>query len=409
MKKTPRPATNSERSTMACPMLWFIKYGLRLQPDRVAFPLRFGSYWHELMDLVWNGQAAEARLRVKTDQEHSALLTGRQFDPGDDGALEAAALHKVTMLAGPMLEGYITTYGSSAQRFFNTGPAEIVWTEHVLQPQRMELLRGGFRGDKPVGSYTGRVDKLVRVNGELWIVEHKTTTMDLRDWRAQHEYNPQGMTYGVLAERELGEPIRGTAYDIVRKGKPATAGDFQHNKDGTIARRMPKYASQEALAKAIELSTGGWKDWYESYLGVVPGHPKALPTLNDVYLQLYRRELVPFDRDGLRRRGYEMAEESSTLASWHGAVDDFIAEGSTSFGAGVPWQEWVIDAINGIGYQFPRNGSHCFRWHRPCEMMPLCRRPCVESCAGLTQREHTHAELETTQVGPADTTTGENE
>ena len=382
--------TNSERGALACPQYWLLRYGLRLQSQRVGWALRVGTYWHELMDLVWVEGGAAARRKIQTDREAAQVALSRGFDPGCDAGLQAADQEALCDLVERMLRGYLATYGEKAALFWagaGMGGAspETVWVEHVLEPQDM---------GPGAAHYTGKVDKLVRVNGALWIVEHKTTGRPLDEWWARNRNSPQPLTYAVCASRELGEPVRGVAYDVALTKPPATAGDFKLTQGGALSRRMPARATREALQLAIDAHGVEPQGWHADYLGQTDSE-KALPALADMQAAAFRRELVVFDAYDLRRREAEMEVEAQQLQRWHDTLEPHLSKvtGTTESGS-ADWEQGVEDVLRSVGHKYPRNGTYCFHWNRACEMMTLCRTQRARGCVGLERRAVAHAELD---------------
>ena len=408
-------ATNSARAAMSCNHYWLLRYGLRLSTERKGFALAFGSFWHELMDGVWQGQALNLLEKLDAMATVAEQALSRPFDPGEEQNAEQQL--RMATLARRMLSAYIKQYGQDGLGDeLRSNNAEVVWVERVLGPHEIGL-----------GSYSGKIDKLLRINGELWIGEHKTSGTDLRDWRERNEYSPQPLTYAVLVEEELDEPVRGVLYDVAFKGVLATPEDFKLNKDGSISRRMPRFATREAFAAAIDTrrGTANRSAWYDEYLGVGEWTKNTLPTERELLSSvLFRRELVPFERCDIARRREEMEHEAETMRDWHEeigrararrreraerkhvpwdvfATPDGVPERFRSWTerpvseSGADWRPEVVALLAELGTKFPRNGSHCYRWNRPCELMAICQRPSVDACAGLEQRQHTHAELTT--------------
>ncbi len=69
--------------------------------------------------------------------------------------------------------------------------------------------------------YVGKCDGLTRINGELWLIEHKTAQSIGEQYVKALELDLQVTGYIWATERELGEPVAGVVYNVLRKQKPS--------------------------------------------------------------------------------------------------------------------------------------------------------------------------------------------
>jgi len=411
-------ATNSARSAMACPHYWLLRYGLKLTNEHArSYPLALGTYWHELLDLVWATGAESARKRLAQDTTAANEAHEGGFDPAREQ--DTAQRVRIVECAADMLEGYVAVYGVDGLGDLRESGVELISTERVLGPNPFGR-----------GTYSGKVDKLVRINGALWVLDHKSTSRDLRDWRIKNEYSPQGLTYAVQVEDEFGEPVRGVIYDLASTSTTASAGDYKTLKSGAIGKPRAgapptkvggRIATRESFVAAISAASNqDAPAWYADLLGVVDDPLRlvgsaiaALPTIQEAReTYLYRREMIIVDAEDIERRRAEMIIEAEAMLDWHLMIKGAetiatrkaaIRTRQDSLSLPVPerftpdedWRQHVVDTLEVVGTSFPRNGDQCYIWQRPCELMSICRRPSVDACAGLVQRQHTHAELTT--------------
>lgn len=69
---------------------------------------------------------------------------------------------------------------------------------------------------------TGFIDAVVRIDGQLWVMEHKTCSQHWSDERIGMAF--QHVLYELAAEEIYGEPVRGTVYNFLRTTK--RGGEF---------------------------------------------------------------------------------------------------------------------------------------------------------------------------------------
>lgn len=100
-----------------------------------------------------------------------------------------------------------------------------------------------FETDVEGHRFVGVIDAVVRLQGELWLLEHKTCSQHWND--LQLGLAPQHQLYELAAEELYGEPVRGTMYNFLRITK--RGGEFH-----TDAKRVTIPASEHARTAAWE-------------------------------------------------------------------------------------------------------------------------------------------------------------
>lgn len=136
---------------------------MHLRPDRAAVPLVFGSSWHASMDTVWkNAKDFNQRdLRAYAILKFLETWEAGGMDPNMD--LEAIEKYspRTPAVAEEMLLHYIDQRWSVLQN------CELIACE---QPFAVPL-----PGVKDVW-YVGRLDKVIHHQGQILVIEHKTTS-----------------------------------------------------------------------------------------------------------------------------------------------------------------------------------------------------------------------------------------
>lgn len=151
-----------------CPRKYFIRHVLNWRGSGIAIPLSFGLGWHDAMDVVW----ADAKVSSqKVLAEHGmAAFKARWEEQGlpADMDMEAIERHspRTPGIAHEMLAKYID------KRWGMLQDCELIAGE---QPFAVPL-----PGAEDTW-YVGRLDKTVSYNGQLLVLEHKTTTEYKKD------------------------------------------------------------------------------------------------------------------------------------------------------------------------------------------------------------------------------------
>lgn len=187
--------TNSRIGTfMTCPQKHEYQHTQGRVPIRTAEALSFGRLWHKLMEAWWapehNGKASQFRLLAA---ESAMDLT---IDPFD--------IEKLRM----MLAGYTARWGD-----------EPIETVAVELPFVMPLCDPDTGDESEFWTLEGTIDKIVRKDGKLYIVEHKTSGDDASpgsDYWRRLAIDTQISIYYDGA-RKAGYDVVGCIYDVVQK------------------------------------------------------------------------------------------------------------------------------------------------------------------------------------------------
>lgn len=146
-----------------CPRRYFYRHILNLVPGGTSPELAFGLAWHAAMDEVWAfpkpavfGDAFAAWNRVWQEAGYPSFQEIDEF-------LEQDLAPRTPGTAGEMLGCYLEKRLSWL--------SEEVELVSIEQPFAVPLYE-----DREDLWYCGRFDKVVRYNGGIWIVDHKTTT-----------------------------------------------------------------------------------------------------------------------------------------------------------------------------------------------------------------------------------------
>ena len=294
--------TNSAaRAYRRCPREYQIGYVQGYRDVERAAPLLFGSLFHVALEAWW---------RTVGTAPDSALDAALATIPADTDPYEAAK-------ATELLRGYDARWGGEDLEVLSV---EVEFSTAVVNPDTGATSRTWALG--------GAIDAIARRRGEVFIVEHKTTSEDIGTgspyWR-RLTLDTQVSTYFAGA-RALGHDVAGCIYDVVRKPgiKPLRAtpeADRKYTKAGLL------YAAQRTEDETPEA--------YGARL----------------------REDIAANPDRYYQRGdvVRLAEEERDAAAdtWAIARDIRDAE---------------------LAGRYPRNPDSCLRWGRTCGFFDVCTR-----------------------------------
>ncbi len=215
------------RAFRSCPRKYENLYVKLYRARAVSEPLYYGDLWHGIRENIW---------------KREAIFWPLDIDPYLLARLEV------------MAQGYIAAFG-----YWLEG-VEIVSVE---EPFRIKLVNP--RTDKASRTFEleGKLDGIVRENGQLWNCEEKTRGGDVDDddpyWR-RLEIDPQVSLYHVATQEKYGEAPRGTIYFVCVKPsirpKLATPEDKRrYTKDGKLdaRQRATDETPEEFKARLIEV------------------------------------------------------------------------------------------------------------------------------------------------------------
>lgn len=187
----PRPIDNTALADyMACPRKFF--YGMVLNRRRsgaTAPALAFGTSWHS---------ALEAHYKTGGDRsavELAILTSWEQHDRPDD--------HRTVQRVLSCYEQYCDYWGDHAQDSARNGRT-VGFPENPMVEIPVEIAWPG--GAHP---YTGKIDRIIEINGLYYVEDHKTTSQLGAQYFQQYDPNNQMMGYAWLAQKLTGLRIAG--------------------------------------------------------------------------------------------------------------------------------------------------------------------------------------------------------
>jgi len=291
-----------------CPRKYHLRYVEHLRRPEKPEAQAFGSMVHGALEL-WHSLAPEAERILPLLEFIDRSYPNREGDPQ-----EKAAWH----LARAMMLGYARRYPH--EEF------EVVALEKEFEGE----IRNPDTG-RPSQTFTmaGKVDGIVRVGDELYLLEHKTAATLTSDYLDRLWTDTQIALYCHYL-RELGFPIVGVIYNILLKARlQQRAGETQAEFEERRAALAAKNKSGRSTAKRQEPETD---EEFQARLYEWYGQLGAL-----------HREKIYLSQDRLAMLQDEVWEVTQQYLDARGRG------------------KWLM------------NTSNCFSFQRPCEYLPYCQ------------------------------------
>ena len=174
-----------------CPRKYQHMYVSDRVPVAESAALSFGRLWHEVMELWWN--------EGPEDAVQYLLSVADRIDPATGAQMAAMLAH----------------YQPPIEQRWDVVGVESQITVPIRSPETGRQLRGA--------EITMRIDAMVteRSTGELWLVEHKTTSDDIIGFGPFWQRLAIDAQVGIYL---LGTGAAGVVYDVVRKPRIKLCG-----------------------------------------------------------------------------------------------------------------------------------------------------------------------------------------
>ena len=181
----------------SCQRRYKIRYVDGLVPlAKETNSLYFGTVVHHALE-IWYG----ANTEQKDDLELQVIdeqCKDRNTNP---------EVKKMWMLARAMITAYTKRYKKEE---FEVLEVEKVFDGDIINPKT--------QAESKTFSIKGKIDLLVKMNDELYIVDHKTRSMLETDWQEKLWMDTQMAVY-VYFLRQRKYPIKGIIYNVLAKSK----------------------------------------------------------------------------------------------------------------------------------------------------------------------------------------------
>lgn len=193
-------------SFKSCPTRFRFAYRLGLRKIDRDEKLRMGTNWHLLQETyrkAMDDNDPERALDIALEHLNKAYETVPDTQDPFKWETERVVLAYSFM-------GYVWKYGGDQ---FETLHTEIKFDLPLIQP------RTGMPLPEDEVVLVGKIDRIVRVNGRLMVVEYKSTSQDIdsgSDFWLKLKLDTQLSTYSY-AGRRMGMEVEGTYYDVWKK------------------------------------------------------------------------------------------------------------------------------------------------------------------------------------------------
>ncbi len=267
--------------------------------------LSFGSLIHECLQL-WHETRDPDAVIALLDRACAGRVS-------DDNA------RRDWHLARAIMTGYATRYPHEE---FEIVALEKTFEGAIINPATGAASRSFL--------LAGKVDGIVRIGGDHYILEHKTAAIIDADYLERLWTDFQIAIYSHYVEQALGIPITGVIYNVLGKarlqqGKGETEEEYLARRAELIAKsKTGKTTAKRRLAESDEEFQARLVEKY------------AEP-------EMFHREMLYLSRDRFDTLRAELWELT---------------------------QAFLDARRRGVFYQ---NTSFCFNYHRPCAYFPICR------------------------------------
>jgi RecB family exonuclease len=291
-----------------CPRKYRLRYIENLRRQEVPEALGLGSVVHEALE-QWYRLAADGQRLLAVLALLDSKYPGRGADPKEKAHWQ---------LTRAMLVGYATRY---APEEFEVLEVEKAFDCDIRNPETGRLSQ--------TFTIAGKVDGIVRVGQELYLLEHKTASALTGDYLDRLWTDTQIALYSFYL-RELGYPVVGVIYNVLLKARlqqraGETEAEFEARRAALAAKnKSGKSSAQRQEPETDEEFQGRLADWY--------ARPEA-----------FHRERIYLSEDRLAMLQEEVWEITQQYL-------DANRRG-----------KWLM------------NTSNCFSYQRPCEYLPYCQ------------------------------------
>lgn len=232
-----------------------------------------------------------------------------------------------------LITGYAAEYQSE-----NSG-YEIVEIESVYTAPLRNLDPNGRISRK--WTLAGKIDKLIKKDGEYHLVDHKTTSLDISDpdsnyWRALR-IESQPRHYEILMYSN-GIPLRGVTWDVVKKPttKPIKISNAQRSSTRTTGMYLGSEVSQTTINDLLSIERENMEMYFIRLL-------KHIMENRGKYFQRRSLALTTDELEQYNKSLWQVSEDMTRT------MKRTEKTGST-----------------------PYNPSGCMMWNTPCQYLGIC-------------------------------------
>ena len=203
----------------------FLQYTERLRPLTIQWALSIGSAWHTALEVL--GQGADEETAVQAGL--ATLDWIESTDPETTYKFELERARTEVMIR------------QAIRRFL---PRNMVMVEQefevpILNPRTGKKSRSFVLG--------GKADGVAEIDGQLWLIENKTTGLSLDQYREMYGLNNQISLYTYAVSRFIEKPLAGAIMRTIVKTRmepKKKGGEVVEDWDSYKARLMETYDTE---------------------------------------------------------------------------------------------------------------------------------------------------------------------
>lgn len=235
-----------------CRKKYFYLYWRKLEPIEKPLYFSVGSAFHKALELHYQGKDASIILAAIDSYFNST-------PPDSDDIEKVTQWQTARHLTRKMFTNYLKTYPSESFKVINT---ELKFSVPIINPITC-------RNSKKF-HFRGIIDALVEENGQLWIMEHKTTSSISPQYIRGLTLDTQSIAYIEALERFLNIKISGIIYNVCLKSVPRKPKIL---KNGKFSCDKSQNTTYEIYLKSI-LEDNQNPDEYQDILDFLQSHPR---------------------------------------------------------------------------------------------------------------------------------------
>jgi hypothetical protein len=184
---------------------------LGIQGTKGSTALRFGSTWHGFMEGFYSG-IKELGWGQREHAMEAGIMRGKSIWDRESAAFIYNDDYRTLENCATMFLQYMTHFSH------DEGLLEVVDTEKVFAVELTKdtAFERMMYGKLPRIIFTGKIDMQMRLGGNFWINEHKTTGMNPNFIATRLHRNTAVIGYSYAAERTLQEKPEGVLVTIAQ-------------------------------------------------------------------------------------------------------------------------------------------------------------------------------------------------
>tara|TARA_Y100001956_G_scaffold82424_1_gene103264 strand:+ start:4783 stop:5694 length:912 start_codon:yes stop_codon:yes gene_type:complete len=186
-----------------CKRFYKYRYLDELIPKKTKSALQFGSIFHEAVEALYKGFSIET-IQEKIKQTIESIDKSF-FDQKDCDDLEWCAV---------VLKSAIQAW---KKRFYDEDKKQNIEIVELEQKHSKIPVKNPLNGRRSKFRFSFISDMLVRINGNLWLVEYKTASQVGNSYINRLDIDSQISAYLVFLEEKYKESIEGVIYRILKK------------------------------------------------------------------------------------------------------------------------------------------------------------------------------------------------